>query len=153
MTCEQECERILAIYGEADRPAIVSLLERQFAVLTARSQVLLGLAGVVVTTTGFSGRLIAGTNVYAQVLVISGLALVMGAAAVVVFGVLHLKWLTQHEGELPRQWMLCCLRYRNRKMRFYRAGVMLLLAGLLLYVGAIGVMLLEPRAFDLGVGR
>lgn len=152
MTPEEELQRIIDLYGE-DRATITGLLERQFGVLQARAQVLLGLTGVVVTTTGFSGRLIAGTNLWAQVLIIVGMGLVLAACVVVVFGVLHLKWLTQQPGAMLREWLLTCLRYRNTKMCYYRWSMVLLIAGLTFYVGAMAIMLLVPRAFDLGVGR
>ena len=146
LTREQECERILAAYGsEAARfEPIMAMLERQFAVLHNRAQVLLGLCGIIISTTGFSGRLIAGTNRPAQVLIIIGVALVLLSAAVVVWGVQHLRWLTQQDGQLIRDWLLTVLAYRDRKTRSYRAGIVLLLLGLTAYVGAISIMLLNP---------
>lgn len=140
-----EAERLLAIYRDApDR--IMEALERQFTILHNRAQVLLTLCGVVVTITGFSGRLIAGTNRTAQVLVVAGLSLTLLSAVVVVWGVLHLRWLTQQQGELVKPWLMTCLAYRDRKTRAYRWGIALLLLGLALYVAAVAIMLLNPDA-------
>lgn len=124
---------------------IMAMLERQFSVLHNRTQVMIGLCGVVITTTGFSGRIIAGTNFVAQLLIVNGISLVLLAAAVVVWSVLHLRWLTQQPGEDIRAWLMTVLSYRDRKTDAYRVGMALLLVGLTLYVAAIGVMLLNPE--------
>ncbi len=153
MPPEQEAQRILDLYGDGNHADVAALLERQFGVLASRAQVLLGLTGVVVTTTGFSGRLIAGTNAAAQWLIILGMGLVLAACAVTVFGVLHLKWITQHPAPLGREWLITCIRYRNLKQRFYGLAIVLLIIGLTFYVAAMAIMLLYPKAFDLGVGR
>lgn len=153
LTLDEECDRILSSYGsEPTRlEAIMAMIERQFGVLHNRAQVLLTLCGIVISTTGFSGRLIAGTNVAAQVLVIIGVTLVLCSAAVVVWGVQHLSWLTHQRGELMRDWLLTVLAYRDRKTRFYRLGIALMLAGLAAYVGAISIMLLNPTPLTVPV--
>ncbi len=143
----EEIERIIQIYGRDDVRAIMEMVERHFMVLHHRSQVLLGLTGIVITTTGFSGRLIAGTNQLAQLLIISGVALVMAAAATVCYGVLHLRWLTQHPGTQVEHWLDTTLAYRDRKTRFYRVGIVMTMIGLALYVGSIFVMLCSPLDF------
>src|SRR5688572_31623448 len=141
---DAEADRIVRYYGQDALPEIMAMLERQFTVLHNRAQVLLGLCGIVVTTTGFSGRLVAGTNVTAQWLIIAGVALVMIAAAIVVWGVLHLYWLTMQPGDTTRAWLLTSLAYRDKKTRAYRIGITLLLIGLTIYAGALAIMLLYP---------
>ncbi|HOT11915.1 MAG TPA: hypothetical protein PLJ27_18205 [Polyangiaceae bacterium] len=123
---------------------IMEMLDRHFNVLHNRAQVMLGLCGVVITTTGFSGRIIAGTNTLAQWLIVSSVALVLLAAAVVVWGVLHLRWLTQQPGDSVQVWLMEALTYRDHKTQAYRIGISLLLVGLALYVAAIAIMLLHP---------
>jgi hypothetical protein len=141
---EQEIRRILGAYGP-NLPEIMAMLERQFAVLHNRAQVLLALCGIVISTTGFSGRLIAGTNELAQGLIIAGIALVLLSAAVVVWGVLHLRWLTLQGGTDVDSWLATSLDYRDRKTELYRVAIMLMLAGLALYVASIAVMLRNPN--------
>jgi len=141
----EEADRILALYGD-DLPAVMTMLERQFVVLHNRAQVLLTLCGIVISTTGFSGRIIAGTNALAQVLIVGGVALVLLSAAIVVWGVLHLRWLTMQVGADTRSWLLTSLVYRDKKTNAYRVGITVMLVGLTLYVGAIAVMLMYPHA-------
>ncbi len=132
--------------GAGGWAAVMQRLEAQMNVLHGRTQVLLTLCGVVVTVTGFSGRIIAGTSLLAKVSIITGLALVLAAAAVGVFGVLPVKWLTQQPGHDPRGWLLNVLAYRDRKTGAYRWATALLLLGLAVYVASIALMLLAPGA-------
>jgi hypothetical protein len=142
---DEEARRILREYGHDAFADIMEVLERQFAVLHNRAQVLLGLCGIIVSTTGFSGRLVAGTNVFAQALIIAGVALVLAAAAIVCWGVLHLRWLTMQAGKSIPDWLATSLKYRDTKTKAYRVGLMFLLAGLVLYSAAVAIMLLYPK--------
>jgi hypothetical protein len=141
---QREARRILDVYGD-DLPGIMAMLERQFGVLHNRAQVALVLCGVVISTTGFSGRLVAGTNRLSQVLILAGVALIVVAAAVVVRGVLHLRWLTMQGGTTTAAWLVTSLAYRDTKTNYYRVGMVILLVGLVLYGAALGVMLLNPE--------
>jgi hypothetical protein len=141
---QEESQRILREYERRFEP-IMTMLERQFTVLHNRAQVLLTLCGIVISTTGFSGRIIAGTNRSAQLFIIAGVALVLLAAAVVVWGVLHLRWLTLQPGNSIEEWLQTSLEYRDRKTESYRVGITLMLIGLVLYAGAIAIMLRFPH--------
>jgi hypothetical protein len=144
---QQEADRLLSVHeGAGGWAAIMQRLEAQMNVLHGRTQVLLTLCGVVVTVTGFSGRIIAGTSLLAKISIITGLTLVLVAAAVGVFGVLPVKWLTQQPGNDPRGWLLNVLTYRDRKTVAYRWATALLLLGLAVYVISIALMLLTPGA-------
>jgi len=149
---KEEIASIIEMFGD-DRRTLHDIIERQFTVLMARAQVLLGLCGVVVTVTGFSGRMIAGTNTTAQWLIISGVSLTLASAATVVFGVLPLRWLTQQPGDGVEGWLDQSLHYRDRKLAHYRVGIVLLLVGLVLYVGAMSIMLLNPDADAVPLNR
>ena len=149
---QHEAERIATFYNH--EPAkVMESLERQFSILHNRSQVLLGLCGVIITTTGFSGRLIAGTNAAAQWLIILGVSLSLLSALVVVWGVLHLRWLSQQAGDVLMPWLITCLEYRDRKTRAYRWAITIFLSGAAAYVMAIAIMLLNPGADAVELNR
>jgi len=143
---DQEADRIIKEYSEGGFRPIMEMLERHFLVLHNRAQVLLTLCGIIVSTTGFSGRNIAGSGLTAQILVICGVLLVMIAAAVVCWGVLHLRWLTMQPGQSLKQWLLVSLSYRDYKTKTYRIALFIMLWGLASYVAAIILMLLNPHA-------
>jgi hypothetical protein len=141
----EETQRILAEY-DGQFPEIMAMLERQFIVLHNRAQVLMALCGIVISTTGFSGRLVAGTNAAAQGCIVVGLAMILLAAIVVAWGVLHLRWLTMQPGKDIAVWVTTCLAYRDTKTHFYRVGVIFMLIGLAFYCVAMSIMLLNPHA-------
>ena len=76
---------------------------------------------------------------------LAGVALVLAAAAVVCWGVLHLRWLTMQAGKNIPEWLTTSLKYRDAKTKCYRVGLMLLLAGMVLYSAAVAIMLLNPH--------
>lgn len=147
LTPEQEFDRIMQVYGKQDPLDALNLLERQLNTLSQRAQMLLGLCGIVITVTGFSGRIIAGTNRVAQIFIVSGVSITLIAAALVVGGVMRLHWISQQppQSDLP-QLVRTTLAYRDRKMRYYHLAVYVLLLGLTCYVIAIAIMLLNPLA-------
>ena len=146
---DAEADRILREYEPRGFDAIMSMLERQFLVLHNRAQVLLALCGIIISTTGFSGRIIAGTSRLAQALIIGGVGLTLLSATIVAWGVLHLRWLTMQPGQSTRDWLLTSLRYRDVKTRAYRVGLIVALVGIALYCGSIAIMLLNPHASNL----
>jgi hypothetical protein len=140
---EQEHARLMREYGTASFETTMIALERQFTVLHNRSQLLLTLCGIIITTTGFSGRNIAST-LPGQLLIIAGVGLTLAAAVVVVWRVLHLHWLTAQVGEDRSAWLMRSLEYRDHKAAGYRLGLLLVTAGLTFYAAAIAIMLLNP---------
>ncbi|WP_437511004.1 hypothetical protein [Sorangium sp. So ce1099] len=153
VTREEEADRFIELTGPGSWEVMHGILERQFAVLHNRAQVLIGLCGIVITTTGFSGRLIAGTSRAAQGLIIAGVAIVLLSATLIVWGVQHIRWLTQQPGGDIRGWLLVSLAYRDRKTTIYRVAIAFLLVGLSFYVIAIALMLLDPTAAPSSGGR
>jgi hypothetical protein len=143
MTEEKEAAAIWDLCGQDGRAAL-SMVEAQLNVLHVRAQVLLTLAGVVVTVTGFSGRLIAGTSLLSQGLVLCGLAFVLSAACWVFVRVMAVRWITRDLDLGPLQALSKAITRRNRKTMAYRQGGILLFLGLCLYFVAVGIMLLHP---------
>ena len=144
LSFSQEADRILHEY-DGKLADIMAMLERQFAVLHNRAQVLLTLCGIVISTTGFSGRLVAGTNQTAQACIIAGVGLILLSAIVCSWGVLHLRWLSMQKGTDTRAWLESSLRYRNVKTTSYRVAVVIMLFGLTTYCIALGIMLANPH--------
>lgn len=143
MDSETEATRILEMCGGRLMDAM-AVLERQFSTLHNRAQVLFSFCGIVVTVTGFSGRLIAGTNTAAQVLIVSGLAAVIGCAFYIYHSVMTLRWATQRLDETNERTMRRVIERRNCKTTAYKRGGYFLFFGIILYALAIAIMLLNP---------
>ena len=143
MNVEQEARAILKLV-DGDLSRAVQILQRQLDVLYTRAQVLTGLAGMVVTVTGFSGRLIAATNRPAQVLVITGLAVVLLSAFFVIRRVMKIRWVTSDLCDDGAATVARVLRRRDEKVAAIRSGGLMLFFGLLCYFIAFALMLTHP---------
>lgn len=148
LTSETEATRILAMCG-GDLQAAMAVVERQFNTLHNRAQVIFSFCGIVITVTGFSGRVIAGTSDLAQALIVGGLTVVVGCAFYMFHSVMTLRWATQRLAATNEETMLRVIRRRNMKTSSYRRGGYILFVGIVLYGMAIAMMLLNPVPLDI----
>jgi len=139
-----EANRILGLTGK-DSLAAFQVIERQLGVLVLRTQVLLSLCGIVITVTGFSGRAIAQTGLSARLSISSGIFVVLAAAAVAIWGVLRLQWLTQIATDDPLETLVRAIEIRDRKSRFLGFAQVLFVIGFSLYCAAIAQLLMAQR--------
>jgi hypothetical protein len=105
----------------------------------------IGFAAVAISTTGFSGRLIAGTSLPAQALIILALAIILASCLWIFTRVLSVKWvLTRCVHPELIQTLTAIILYRNAKTTAYRLGSIGVFLGLAIYAGAFAIMLLNP---------
>jgi len=142
ITADKEARQIIALVNNNFLQAL-NILEGQMNVLHMRAQVLMSLAGLVITVTGFSGRTIAGTSLTAQILIIAGLATVLTSAVWVFLKVMSVKWLTSENLAEEHQSLVEIIDRRNRKTRAFVSGGKILCFGLFLYATAFALMLLH----------
>jgi hypothetical protein len=145
-TPAEEADHLLALYG-SDAGKIMDLLNTQLSSLAGRAQMLLQLAGLTITVTGFSGTSIAHTSRLAAILVVSGLVVVLLAAALSMGGILRLRWMTQLAPTSLREAILYAIAMRDEKTRVFGRSLMLLIVGLALYIASVSMLLLgnAPR--------
>jgi len=137
----EEADHLLALYdNQADK--ILSVLHGQLSNLTGRAQMLLQLAGLTITVTGFSGANIARSGRGAAILVVSGLVLVLFAAALSMGGILRIRWMTQLAPTSLRETIIYAIEMRNGKTRVFGRALAILIVGLALYIGSVALLLL-----------
>jgi hypothetical protein len=151
LTRSEECERILEGHatdiGSANQFDQISVaLDRQFATIHNRAQLLLGICGILISASALvaTGRIISGTahaRVAGLFLVFAGM-LEVAAAGFLVGGVLNVRWITQQPGGDLRAWVLANLKYRDEKTRSYRISTGFLLAGMVAYQTAVVIAIL-----------
>jgi hypothetical protein len=145
-----EIEHLCASFSNGeDLSPIYQLLDNQLSVLHTRALALVQLAGVIITVTGFSGRIIADTNVMAQFLLVLGLSLVVVAASIAIGFVMPVRWISTYLHLETEKWMAVAIRRRNRKTKAFRVASIILLFGMTFYIGSISIMLLDPEAAEL----
>jgi len=140
----REAEHILKLCLN-DHMRAYEIVERQLAVLVLRAQVMLLLAGIVISVTSLSGRAIAGSAPLARSCSAPGIARGLAAAVTATFGVLRLRWLSQEIDDEPVVTLLRGLTLRDRKAKNLRWALALFVAGFSLYVVAIAQLLLAAR--------
>lgn len=148
MNAEQEAKRLLELVDGSLLKA-VEIIERQLNTLYTRAQVLLSLAGVTITVTGFSGRIIANTSTAAQVCIIAGLMIVLGSVVWVFMKVMNLRWVTMDLDGDERECLETLIERRNEKTSAYVSGGALLCLGLIVYAAAVALMLLFPEQLQI----
>lgn len=134
----EECERLTR-----------EEIESQFATLHGRAQLLLGICGVLLTASVLitTGRIIGrGTYMLARVagwlLALAGLSDI-AATAIIVGGVLHIRWLTQEPSDDLHGWMMRAIAHRDAKTRAYHAALAIVMLSMLFYQGAVLIVVLQ----------
>lgn len=140
-TPEEEADHLIALY-DGDAAKIMGILHGQLTNLTGRAQMLLQLAGLTITVTGFSGASIARSGKLAAVLVVSGLVTVLVAASLSMGGILRIRWLTQLAPTSLRETIIHAIDMRDSKTRVFGRSLALLIVGLALYIGSVSLLLL-----------
>lgn len=143
----KEAQAILRATGDNLLQAL-EVVQKQLDTIYSRAQVLLSLAGIVVTVTGFSGRLIAGSSSPAQAFLVSGLFVVLLSALFVFLRVMRVRWVTSMLADNPDSALANAIFRRNRKTTAYSIGGLILFLGLLLYCISISLMLLNPESIQ-----
>jgi hypothetical protein len=143
LSAEEEAARLYGMYSGTDRLArCIEFLRHHFDVIQARSQLLLTLATIALTITGFSGPKIAETGAFSRAAMVVGIAFVLAAIVLLLLGGLRIRWTTQLMEDDPEKTLVRIIRYRNRKTQFYFWELALLVVGLTSYVASVASYLL-----------
>ena len=130
-----EARHLLRITGSL-KPAI-DVLMAQFNVLQTRAQLLLSLATLTLTITGFSGPRIAAAGPFSRYALIAGLILVLVSVLLILWLGLRVRWVTQFRGQTDEELLVTIIDYRDTKTRSFGWQIGLLGAGLAAYVAGV----------------
>jgi len=145
-TAADEAHHMLQMHGgDAGLPESMRIISQQFVVLQTRSQLLLTLATIVLTITGFSGPRIAASGVFARSSMAFGLLLTLIAVLMLLLN-LRIRWLTQFQGTDAQTILTDIIAYREGKRRAYLWIITMLMAGLGSYVAAVIAFLITGEA-------
>lgn len=129
----EEVEFLKEIHGE-DYGKLFAAMREAFAILQTRSQMLLGLATICLTITGFSGPRMAASNPLSRFFIGFGLSFVLASVIAVVAGPLRFRWVTSWRADTLDETLIENIRRRDSKTRLYRLATFLLLVGLTGYL-------------------
>lgn len=123
----EEAARLVQVFaGKPD--ALVGFLSGQLGVVKTQAQMLLGLSGLVVTVTGFSGHNMVRGGLASTAAMIVGIGLVLVAVAITLRAAARLRWVSQDLREDLVLTATMVLRRRDQQTRaLERAGVLVAL--------------------------
>ncbi|GDY13547.1 hypothetical protein LBMAG53_24250 [Planctomycetota bacterium] len=133
---ESEADRLLKMHDGRLSPAL-EIVARQFGVIQGREQLLLTLATLSLTITGFSGPKIVESSQVAKWCLAVGLVIVL-AGVLHILNTLQIRWLTQFPGT-DREILVAALLHRNTKTKAFARERLLLGVGLGFYVASVVV--------------
>ena len=134
---QEELDFLQEIYGQNREDRLIEILTDAFNVLQNRAQMLLSLITITLTITGFSGPQIAQSSRLGRVAIIFGLFFVLLSALVLMAGPLRLNWCTRSREENIEQSLVKLIVQRNRRTDRYHLAAVLLVIGLIGYVGSV----------------
>ncbi|MBN2801316.1 MAG: hypothetical protein JXX28_19400 [Deltaproteobacteria bacterium] len=140
----EEARRLTAVL---DPPALLQFLSNQLGVLKHQAQMLLGLCGLAVTVTGFSGTHMIEAGRLSAGSMVAGIALIFLAAVVGLWALLSVKWVSQELCEDLEETARRVLTHRDL------LGRRLSVAGGLVGLGLGAYLLSVALAAWMNVGR
>lgn len=135
-----EAEKLLEYHG--DWTPAMDVITGNFQTLQNRTQIILTLATLTLTITGFSGPKIAASNPYSSIFMIGGLIFVLGSILLALVGTIKISWLTQIIAEDQEQLLISMIEERNQRTLLFRWMLILLVIGLSSYVSSVVVFLI-----------
>lgn len=136
MTNDEEARRVCKVF-EGNAPQLILFLTSQLATLKSQGQMLVGLCGLAITVTGFSGAHMIRAGSMAAASMVLGIALILIGLLQCLGVLIRLRWVSQDLVDDLTQTAAAVIARRNAEQRrlFVAAGFVASgLAGYLLAV-------------------
>lgn len=138
MDVHEEARRLRALYANRDTE-LVGLLSSQIATVKTYAQVLVGLCGLTITVTGFSGAHMIRAGSASALLMAIGIALVLVGLTSCIRTITQLRWVTQDLRDDLAETAAIVLARRNRQQRMVSLAAVFVISGLACYLAAVVV--------------
>jgi hypothetical protein len=138
MDVHEEARRLRALYANRDAE-LVGLLSSQIATVKTYAQVLVGLCGLTITVTGFSGAHMIRAGSASALLMAIGIALVLVGLTSCIRTITQLRWVTQDLRDDLAETTAIVLARRNRQQRMVSLAAVFVISGLACYLAAVVV--------------
>lgn len=136
MTPSEEAQRVVALFEK--RPSdLVTFLSGQLAVLKSQASMLVGLCGLAVTVTGFSGAHMIRAGSVATLSMVVGIALIVVGLLVCLRTLTRLRWVTQDLTDDLVVTATTVITRRNTEQRNLLVSTTFIAGGLVAYLVAV----------------
>jgi hypothetical protein len=138
MDVREEARRIHQVF--ADQPSqLIVYLAGQIATVKTYAQILVGLCGLTITVTGFSGAHMIRSGSLASTLMIAGIGLVIIGLIVCLRTITALRWVSQELRDDLVETAAVVIERRNRQQQAVSTAAMFVAGGIVCYLGAVTV--------------
>lgn len=114
LSVEEEAQRLVELL-QAQPYQLLSYLSGQLAVVKTQAQMLIGLCGLTVTVTGFSGTHMVKAGWISAGLMVLGIALILVAATLCLKTLTETRWVTQCLADSLTETTRAVFKRRNRQ--------------------------------------
>ncbi len=138
MDVQEEARRLRALYAGRDAD-FIQFLSGQIATVKTYAQVLVGLCGLTITVTGFSGAHMIRAGSVSASLMVAGITFVLIGLAACVRTITLMRWVSQELRDDLLETAVIVIELRNRHQRRLSLASKFVVAGLAAYLGAVMV--------------
>lgn len=131
-----EAERIRRLFTGQDAQMVL-YLSSQLSTLKTYAQVLIGLCGLTITVTGFSGAHMIRAGSLSAMLMVTGIALVLVGLVLCLRTLTVLRWVSQELRDDLVETAVVVIRRRNHQQRHVAIAGFFIAGGLVFYLGAV----------------
>jgi len=142
MDVQDEANRLRALYAGRD-PDLVNHLSSQIGTVKTYAQILVGLCGLTITVTGFSGAHMIRAGSLSASLMAAGIALILVGLVLCIRTITLLRWVSQELRDDLVDTAVAVIHRRNRQQRMLSVAAVFVVAGLASYLGAVIVAALS----------
>ena len=114
-----------------------NIITSQLNILQSRHQMMLTLATLTLTITGFSGPKMAASNDISKYSMIIGIFWVLLSIIAILLSSINLVWFTQFHGETDEETLELLIERRNLRTKMFHGQLFMLVIGLTAYVIAV----------------
>ncbi len=132
----QEAQRVARLFSENPQQ-LVNFLSGQLGVLKSQTQMLLGLCGLAITVTGFSGAHMIRAGSTAAVCMVVGVGLVLVGLLVCLRTLAQIRWVSQDLHDDLERTATVVIERRDRQQRNTTIAGLFVGAGLAAYLAAV----------------
>ena len=133
---DPEAENLARLF-EGRGPELLSFLSGQLAVLRGQGHTYLGIAGVCISVTGFSGHNMVNAGALSASSMVIGLLLVLAAIVLTLRALRRIRWVSEDLGAHPGEVVARVIARRNVQQKALERAGILVGVGLTFYLTAV----------------
>lgn len=118
---------------------LLTFLSGQLSVLKSQAQMLLGLCGLAITVTGFSGAHMIRGGLVSSIAMVIGIAFILVAATRCIHTMSAIRWVTQDLGDDLEATALAVIERRNAQQANLQGASYLVALGLGAYLASVAI--------------